>query len=133
MNNVLQKTANGVVINAPLFNPDAHIIVWDKQHPGKKISLPSMKYFDSKFHSKIENEGAAPVAPMPTQRLRKGMPISAPAVPVVEPVTTSTPGETVVVESELDSKERFELLKSQRAWLKPELKEEYSRLKEIHG
>lgn len=32
-----------------------------------------------------------------------------------------------------ESKARFEELKAQRAWLKPDLKEEYNRLKEIHG
>lgn len=92
MNNVV----NGTITNEQLIDPNTFIVVKNKR-TGSKVSLPSMKYFNAKFHERI-------------------------ALDRVEEVEVS-----------LDEEAKFQELKAQKAWLKPDLKDLYSKLKAKYG
>jgi hypothetical protein len=70
---------------------------------GGKLALPSLKYFDPKRHRHIVEREEA--------------------VKSAQVVASEAPA----------SVERYEELKAARAWLKKDLKDEYSKLKEIYG
>lgn len=59
-----QSINPNVRINAPLNNPNTFIHVYDRQNPGKLVSLPNMKFFNPAIHSKEPlAQGTAPILP----------------------------------------------------------------------
>ena len=82
---------------------------------GKKVVVARKKDFKRGYHLPVEEAVAeAPVAKVEEEEDAQAA------------VAEEAP-------AELDEKAKFEEMKEARAWLKPELKDEYNRLKAIYG